>query len=65
MYIDDRDWMCSRCKMPLVMKKTTFRYLGRNVTHEVSRCPDCGKVFIPQNLAEGRMAEVEQQIEDK
>ena len=65
MYKDDRDWKCGKCKMPLVMKKTIFRYLGRDVTHEVSCCPGCGKAFIPQGLAEGRMAEVEGQLEDK
>ena len=48
-----------------MMKKATFRYLGRDVTHEVNRCPECGKVLIPKSLAEGRMAEVEEQLEDK
>ena len=65
MYKDDRAWKCGKCKMPLIQKKAIFRYLGRDVTHEVSRCPKCGKVFIGQDLAEGRMAEVEGQLEDK
>ena len=65
MYNDDRAWLCGKCKAPLVLKKATFHYLGRDVTHEVSRCPKCGKVFIPKSLAEGRMAEVEEQLEDK
>ena len=65
MYSDDRAWKCGRCNAPLVVKKAVFSYLGRDVTHEVSRCPDCGKVFIPKSLAEGRMAEVEEQLEDK
>ena len=64
-YNDERAWKCGKCKMPLVMRKAIFRYLGRDVTHEVNRCPKCGKVFIPKGLAEGRMAEVEQQLEDK
>ena len=65
MYKDDREWKCSKCNTRLVMKKTVFSYLRRDVTHEVWRCPKCGKVFIPKSLAEGRMAEVEQQLEDK
>ena len=65
MYKDNRAWKCSRCKMPLNKKKTIFSYLGRDVTHEVDRCLNCGKVFIPKELAEGRMAEVEGQLEDK
>jgi len=65
LYRDDRAWKCSKCKAPLVKKKTIFSYLGRDVTHEVSRCPKCGKVFIPKSLAEGKMSEVEEQLEDK
>ena len=49
----------------LVIKKTVFTYLGRSFGHEVLTCPKCGKVFIPQDLAEGKMAEVEEQLEDK
>ena len=65
MYKDDRDWKCGKCRIPLVKKKSLFRYLGRDVLHEVDRCPGCGKVFVPKELAEGRMAEVEGQLEDK
>ena len=65
MYNDDRAWKCGLCGEPLVMKKTAFHYLGRTVTHEVASCPKCGKIFIPMGLAEGRMAEAEEQLEDK
>ena len=65
MYNDDRAWKCGVCNEPLVKKKAAFSYLGNNVSHEVNRCPKCGKVFIPMDLAEGRIAEVEQQLEDK
>ena len=64
-YNDARAWKCGKCNTPLVMKKTIFSYLKRDVSHEVGRCPKCGKVFIPKELAEGRMAEVESQLEDK
>jgi len=47
------------------MKKTVFSYLGQTVAHEVRACPDCGKILVPQDFAEGRMAEVEEQLEDK
>ena len=64
-YNDDRAWKCGLCKEPLVSKKAAFRYLGSTVSHEVSQCPKCGKVFIPMSLAEGKMAEIEEQLEDK
>jgi len=60
-----RVWKCCKCGMELVSKKTVLSYLGHTVAHEVPTCPKCGKVFIPEELAEGRMAEVEQQLEDK
>jgi ssDNA-binding Zn-finger/Zn-ribbon topoisomerase 1 len=56
---------CARCGVKLVMKKTVFDYMGRSFTHEAPCCPECGKVLIPPELAEGRMAEVEEQLEDK
>ena len=60
-----RAWKCAKCDLELVPKKTVFEYLGNTVAHEVPTCPKCGKVLITQELAEGRMAEVEQQLEDK
>ena len=60
-----RNWSCRRCNCALEKKKTVFHYLGRTFTHEVMVCPKCGKVCIPRELAEGKMAEVEAQLEDK
>jgi hypothetical protein len=51
--------------MELVTRRKVFSYLGQTVAHEVLACPRCGKVFISQELAEGKMAEVEEQLEDK
>jgi YgiT-type zinc finger domain-containing protein len=51
--------------MELVVKKIVFEYLGHTVAHEVPACPKCGKVYISKELAEGRMSEVEQALEDK
>jgi tRNA(Ile2) C34 agmatinyltransferase TiaS len=56
---------CGPCNEPLVLKKTVFTYLDRTFTHDVPCCPKCGKVFISMELAEGRMAEAERQLEDK
>jgi hypothetical protein len=63
--MDTDNWKCGICSVPLEPKKTLFRYLGHSVTHEVPCCPRCGRVFIPQELAEGKMVEVEMQLEDK
>jgi ribosomal protein S27AE len=58
-------WKCGKCDAELVVKKVVLEYLGHTVAHAVPCCPKCGKVLISQELAEGRMSEVEQQLEDK
>jgi predicted RNA-binding Zn-ribbon protein involved in translation (DUF1610 family) len=60
-----RIWKCARCNQELAKNKTVFSYLRQTVAHEVLACPQCGKVFISRELAEGKMAEVEEQLEDK
>ncbi|HHT17595.1 MAG TPA: hypothetical protein GXZ77_07815 [Papillibacter sp.] len=61
----EKKWICNACNVPLVLRKTVFTYMGHTVSHEVPRCPQCGAIFISRDLAEGRMAEVEEQLEDK
>ena len=62
---EERVWKCAKCGVELKTRKTIFNYMERTVSHDVPVCPKCGKVFIPRSLAEGRMAEVEEQLEDK
>ena len=62
---EERIWKCAKCGVELITRKTNFNYMERTVSHEVPVCPQCGKVFITRALAEGRMAEVEEQLEDK
>lgn len=57
--------ICQRCQKELVPQKTDFSYLGHSFYADVLRCPGCGQAFIPEELAKGRIAEVEMQLEDK
>jgi RNase P subunit RPR2 len=57
--------ICHGCQQQLVPQKTDFHYLGHHFYADVLRCPGCGQVFIPEEMARGRMAEVEMQLEDK
>jgi ribosomal protein S27AE len=57
--------VCGKCGVPLVPMKTQFGYLGHTFHTEVPCCPKCGRVFIPEDLAKGRMMEVETSLEDK
>ena len=62
---EERIWKCAKCGVELIKRKTIFNYMERTISHEVPVCPKCGKVFISRDLAEGLMAEVEEQLEDK
>jgi rubrerythrin len=63
--VSGQSWICVKCNVPLEPKKTLFSYLGNTFSHDVKACPVCGAVMIPQDLAEGRMADIEKQLEDK
>jgi hypothetical protein len=58
-------WTCGRCGIPLSPAKVSIAYLGSAFPVDLLKCPQCGMVFIPEDLALGRMAEVEQTLEDK
>jgi phage FluMu protein Com len=60
-----KNWRCAKCGEGLVLGSTVFSYLGMTFSHEVLRCAKCRKVFIPRELANGKMAEVEMMMEDK
>lgn len=42
-----------------------FKYLNRKFRYKVPRCPNCGQISIPEDLVNGRMADVEALIETK
>ena len=57
--------ICHRCQLELKPHKADFGYLGHSFFADVPRCPGCGLVFIPEELAKGRIQDVEMQLEDK
>ncbi|MDA8336700.1 MAG: hypothetical protein M0Z41_17210 [Peptococcaceae bacterium] len=58
-------WQCFKCRVPLAAGRVTITYLDSDFPVELPRCPKCGQVFIPQDLAMGKMLEVEKALEDK
>jgi hypothetical protein len=62
----DRDiWECQNCQVPLETGQVTISYLGNAYPVDLLKCPKCGLVMIPENLALGKMLEVEKALEDK
>ena len=62
---DQEQWFCDHCNKPLVMTTVRIAYLESAYPVDLPKCPHCGQVFVPENLALGRMAEVEKLLEDK
>lgn len=56
--------MCDRCKVDLKMADVHFSYLEHNFRHKVLRCPECGQVYLSEDLVK-RVKEVETTFEDK
>ncbi len=62
---EDLEWRCQKCDQQLVVGPVTVEYLGNRFTAEMARCPKCGCVHVSEGLAMGKIAEVEQVLEDK
>jgi len=58
-------WLCDACGVTLELGTVEVAYLGSKYPVELPRCPICGLVFIPEQLALGQMAEIEKILEDK
>ncbi|NLT96482.1 MAG: hypothetical protein GXW85_13320 [Clostridia bacterium] len=57
--------ICDKCGIPLTPGKVTLSYLGSSFPVELPKCSQCGLVFIPEELARGKMDQVEKALEDK
>ena len=58
-------WICDKCKKGLEPRKVKVSYLSGNFEVELMQCPQCKAVFIGEELALGKMLEVEKGLEDK
>lgn len=57
--------ICNTCQIQMEPRKTSFQYLGHSFATKILRCPECGEVYIPEELVKTRMSEVEKLLEDK
>ncbi len=62
---EDLEWKCSKCGEILIVGPVNVEYMGSRFSTELPVCPKCGLVLISEELALGKMAEVEQILEDK
>jgi hypothetical protein len=59
------NWLCAACGIALQTGRVSVSYLGNAYPVELLRCPRCGLTYVPEDLALGKMAEVEKTLEDK
>lgn len=58
-------WECVRCGVPLEPAQVRVDYLNSAYPVELLRCPRCRSVLVTEDLALGKMADVEKALEDK
>lgn len=62
---EEKTIICCACNVELESRKTTLNYMGHGFSVSLPRCPSCGQVYISEELVNGRMLQVEQQLEEK
>ena len=62
---ENKNVICFKCQVELQPMKTSLSYLGHSFHADILKCPQCNEVYIPEELARGRIADVEMQLEDK
>jgi hypothetical protein len=57
--------LCAQHGVELVPTKVNVAYQRHTFPVDTLACPVCGQALIPEDLARGRMLEVEQTLEEK
>ena len=57
--------ICLKCNRTLEYENTNLYYLGNRLSEKFLRCPVCKQVYIPEDVALGKMVEAEESLEDK
>lgn len=62
---EEKQVICFKCRIPLEISKVEISYLDNSYQTELPKCPRCGLIYVPEELAHGKMLELEQTLEDK
>lgn len=56
---------CEKCGVEMQKGPVMLSYMGNEFPIEMPVCPVCGNYFIPEELAVGKILQVERALEDK
>lgn len=62
---ESKTLICSKCNVPMQEIEASFYYLEKTLQHPVWRCPNCGQVYLDEEIVNGRMHDVEDSLEEK
>ena len=62
---ENTEWKCLLCDALLKLDKVRIDYMNGSFTVELPCCPQCGMALVPEEIALGKMLEVEKLLEDK
>lgn len=57
--------ICLKCNKEMQISKGNLLYLGSKISYDFLTCPECKAIYIPPELVEGKMHEIEMAFEDK
>lgn len=57
--------ICDKCQVRMEPGEVVLQYMGNDFPIQMPKCPSCGQVFIPEELAVGKILQVERALEDK
>jgi len=63
--LSEGELFCGCCHIPLENGPVTLRYMGSDFPILMPKCPKCGQCLIPEELAIGKILDVERALEDK
>ncbi|MFK5952159.1 MAG: DNA-binding protein [Desulfobacterium sp.] len=62
---ENKEWKCLACDALLKLDKVRIDYMNGSFTVMLPCCPQCGMALVPEEIALGKMLEVEKLLEDK
>lgn len=57
--------ICTKCNVEMEPGKIHITYIKSTFPAELLVCPVCGQVYVPEDIALGKMLEVEKMMEEK